>query len=110
MDVVEAGRSGALGGLEGQLVDGQGPRRPLGHDQGDAFGVALLDVLHDAEVGLVGMSVVEGRGVIERGNRASAGREQERVVAERLAAGRVSHLRSPSTHSRVSCTSSPPVW
>jgi hypothetical protein len=78
-----------LRGHQRQLVERQRPAALRRHDEGDAVHVAALDVLDHAAEGLVEMAVVDRGRVRVPVAGPGAQRQQQGLVAERAARGRV---------------------
>jgi hypothetical protein len=93
LELVDAHAVGTLCCHQREFVERERPHRSIRKQERDALRVALLDVLDDTLIRLVGFRVTERGHVLERLDLAPADRNQERVVAKALLAAGVHDLR-----------------
>ena len=92
LEVANIHALGTLRGHQRQLVQRQRPDGPDRLHECELARVAGLDVLHDSVVGGVGLGIAEGCHVLVRLHRAGADSDEQRVVLDAPATGRVHHL------------------
>ena len=78
----DAGAPGRRGRHQGELVDGEGVDRTLGHDERDAHHVTALDVANDLVVHTRCIGVLEGDSSLEVHDLTASDRHEQGVVGE----------------------------